>query len=326
MNELTDRRRIAHWLAMAITIVLPMRVAAETYPEKPVRIIVPFAPGGGADTVARLIGPRLAERLGRPVVIDNRAASSGVLGTEVAARAAPDGHTLLLVTSTHTVNAALAAKLPYNLRSDFTPVILITSSPFGMLLTPAVPAGNVREFIAHVRANPGKLNFGSSGPASAPHLAAESFMAATGITMAHVPYKGVAQYVAAQLGGEIQFSFGNLFSTAGHWKSGRLRLLAHGGLKRLEFIPETPTVAESVPGFEASIWYGIVAPAKTRSTVISRLQGEIAAITMSAEMRSLLTSQGNEPVASTGEAFAGIISAEITRWTALGKRLGIRIE
>ena len=313
-------------LALAAALLPGATATAQTYPHKPVRVIVPFSPGGGSDVVARLVGPRLAERLGQPVVIINQPAASGVVGTDTAAKAQPDGHTLLLITSTHAVNARLATALPYDLTRDFAPVTMVTSSPFGLMLHPALPATSVQDFITHAKANPGKLNFGSSGPGSSPHLATELFMSMTGIAMMHIPYKGVAQYVAAQLGNEIQVSFGNLFSTMGHWKAGRLRLLAHGGTKRLETMPELPTVAETVPGFEASIWYGYVVPARTPPAVVARLQREIAAVILSPDTRQLLVTQGNEAIAGTSADFARVIKTDVERWGALGKRLGIRLD
>lgn len=319
-------RKLIGRTAAACLLVVSAAAGAQSYPDKPIRVIVPFTAGGGSDVIARLLGPKLSERLGKPMVIDNRAAASGVVGTDVAAKSAPDGYTLLMITSTHAVNAALATRLPYDLIKDFAAISMVTSSPFGLMLQPSMPALTTKEFIDYARANPGKLNFGSSGPGSSPHLATELFASMTGITMTHVPYKGVAQYVAAQVGGEIQVSFGNMFSTMGHWKAGRLRLIAHGGSKRLEAFPDLPAVAETVPGFEAAIWYGYVAPARTPRPVIDRLQREIAGVVGSAPVQQLLVSQGNVPVAGTPEAFAGIIKTEVTRWNALGKRLGIKLD
>lgn len=313
-------------IAVACTLSLAATAGAQSYPDKPIRVIVPFSPGGGSDVIARLLGPKLSESLGKPVIIDNRAAASGVVGTEVAARSAPDGYTLLMITSTHAVNAGLATRLPYDLIRDFAPVSLVTLSPFGLMLQPSVPATTTRDFIDYAKANPGKLNYGSSGPGSSPHLASELFMSMTGVTMTHIPYKGVAQYVAAQIGGEIQFSFGNMFSTMGHWKAGRLRLIAHGGTKRLEAFPDLPAVAETVPGFEAAIWYGYVAPARTPRPIIDRLQREIAAAVNGPGVYQLLVSQGNVPVAGAPEAFAGLIKSEVARWGTLGKRLGVKLD
>lgn len=339
MAQLTDRMRgpgqsgriadcfsVICSMAGIAALLLGTTATAQPYPQKPIRVIVPFSPGGGSDVVARLVGPKLSARLGQPVVIVNQPAASGVVGTDTAAKAQPDGHTLLLITSTHAVNARLATALPYDLIRDFSPITLVTSSPFGLMLQPAVPATSVKDFITYARANPGKLNYGSSGPGSSPHLATELFMSMTGTTMAHIPYKGVAQYVGAQLGNEIQVSFGNLFSTMGHWKAGRLLLLAHGGTKRLEVFPELPTVGETVPGFEASIWYGFVAPARTPPALVARLHREIADVVNSPDMRQLLVAQGNEIVANTPDAFAKVIKTDVERWGALGKRLGVRLD
>jgi len=317
----------ARFLLASLVAIAATAAAAADYPNRPIRVIVPFSPGGGSDVVARLVGPRLSERLGQPVVIDNRPAASGVVGTELAAKAVPDGYTLLMITTTHAVNAQLAARLPYDLIKDFAPITMVIASPFGMMLQPSVPATTVKEFIAYAKANPGKLNYGSSGPGSSPHLATELFMSMAGVQMTHVPYKGVAQYVTAQLAGEIQFSFGNMFSTMGHWKAGRLRLIAHGGTKRLEAFPDLPTIAESgVPGYEASIWYGYVAPARTPRPVIDRLQREIAGVVNAPDVRQTLVAQGNEPVADTSAAFAKIIKAEADKWGATGKRLGVKLD
>lgn len=321
------RSGIARILLASLAVIAATAAAAADYPNRPIRVIVPFSPGGGSDLVARLVGPRLSDRLGQAVVIDNRPAASGVVGTELAAKAVPDGYTLLMITTTHAVNAQLAARLPYDLIKDFAPITMVITSPFGMLLQPSVPAATVKEFIAYAKTNPGKLNYGSSGPGSSPHLATELFMAVAGVQMTHVPYKGVAQYAAAQLANEIQFSFGNMFSTMGHWKAGRLRLIAHGGVKRSGAFPDLPTIAESgVPGYEASIWYGYVAPARTPRPVIDMLQREIAGVVNSPDVRQALIAQGNEPVANTPAAFANIIKAEADKWGATGKRLGVKLD
>jgi len=297
------------------------------YPNRPVRVIVPFAPGGGSDVLARLLGPRLAERLGQPVVVDNRPAASGVVGADLVAKANPDGYTLLLVFSTHAQSAQLFERLPFDPIKDFAPITLVITTPPGMLLHPAVPAKTVKEFIAYARANPGKLNYGSSGPGSSPHLITELFKSMAGIQMTHVPYKGVAPIIVAQLGNEVQFSFANLFSTEGHWKSGRLRLVAHSGTKRLDALPEVPTIAESgVPGFEAYIWYGYMSAAKTPRPIVERLNKDINAVANLPEIRKLLVSQGNEVAAGTPQAFAELVVTEANKWGALGRKLGVKLD
>ena len=301
--------------------------AQANYPNRAIRVIVPFSPGGGSDVTARFVGARLSDRLGQPVVVDNRPAASGIVGTDIVAKATPDGYTLLLVFSTHAQSAQLFTKLPYDPIKDFAPITEVIATPLGMMLTPSVPAKTVKEFIAYAKANPGKLNYGSSGPGSSPHLATELFTSMTGLQMTHVTYKGVAPIITAQLGGEVQFSFANMFSTMGHWKAGRLRLVAHSGLKRMEAIPDVPTIAEAgVAGYDALIWYGYTAAAKTPRAIIQKLYKEIAAIVNLPEVRKTFIEQVTDPVANTPEEFAKVIQADAEKWGAIGKRLGVRLD
>jgi tripartite-type tricarboxylate transporter receptor subunit TctC len=297
------------------------------YPGRPIRLIVPFAPGGGSDVLARMLGPRLTERFGQPVVVDNRPAAAGVLGADIVAKAAPDGYTLLGITPTFVISGALRTNLPYDSVRDFAPITLVILSPFGLLLHPSVPAKTVKEFVAYAKATPGKLLYGSSGAGSSPHLATELFNSMTGIRMTHVPYKGIAPAITAQLGNEVQVTFSNVFSTMGHWKAGRLRLVAHGGSRRAEAFADIPTIAESgVPAFEASNWYGYLAPAKTPRPVIERLAREIAAVAQSPEVKQTLVSQGNDVIANTPDEFAKVIRADAKRWGTIGRKLGIKLD
>jgi tripartite-type tricarboxylate transporter receptor subunit TctC len=278
--------------------------AATDYPTRPIRIIVPLAPGGGSDYTARYIGTRLSEHVAQPVIVDNRPGASGIQGTDLVAKANPDGYTLLLAYSTHAQSAQLFSKLPYDPLNDFAPVTIVIVTPLTMQLHPSVPAKTVKEFIAYAKQNEGKLNYGSSGPGSSPHLTTELFDSMAGIRMTHIPYKGVGQYITAQLGNEIQFSFANMFTTMPHWKAGRLRLIATTGIKRLEAVPELPTIAESgLPGFESLTWYGFVAPAKTPKAIIDKLQQEIHAIVFSPDVKKQFVEQGNEPLANSPEEF-----------------------
>ena len=320
-------RRCLASLIAACGVAAAIPAAAASYPNRPVRVIVPFSPGGGSDVLARALGPRLADRLGQPVVVDNRPAGSGIVGGDIVAKSAPDGYTLLLVFSTHAMSAQLFTKLPYDPIKDFAPITLVISSPPGIMLYPAVPAKTVKELIAHAKANPGKLNFGSSGPGSSPHLNMELFMSMAGVRMTHVSYKGVAQYTTAMLSNEVQVAFANLFSTKAHWQAGRLRLIAHSGAKRLEAMPDVPTVAESgVPGYEASSWWGYMAPAKTPQPIIDRLHKEIAAVANLPEVRQIFIPQGSEIVVNKPEEFAKIVQSDADKWGAIGKRLGIRLD
>ena len=301
--------------------------AATDYPTRPIRIIVPLAPGGGSDYTARFIGTRLAERVGQSVVVDNRPGASGIVGTDLVAKANPDGYTLLLAYSTHAQSAQLFNKLPYDPIRDFAPVTIVINTPLTMQFNPSVPAKTVKEFIAYAKQNEGKLNYGSSGPGSSPHLATELFNSMAGIRMTHIPYKGVGQYITAQVSNEIQFSFANMFTTMPHWKSGRLRLMASTGSKRLEAVPELPTVAESgLPGFESLTWYAYMAPAKTPRAIVSRLQREIRAVVFSTDVRKHLVEQGNEPLANSPDEFAKIMKVDAEKWGAIGRKLGVKLD
>jgi tripartite-type tricarboxylate transporter receptor subunit TctC len=301
--------------------------AQTDYPSRPIRVIVPLAPGGGSDYTARFIGVRLADRVGQTVVVDNRPAASGIVGTELVAKGNPDGYTLLLAYSTHAQSAQLFTSLPYDPIKDFAPVTNVIATPLTLIVNPSVPAKTVKEFIAYAKANPGKLNYGSSGPGSSPHLATALLDSMAGIQTVHIPYKGVGLYITAQIANEIQFSFSNMFTTMPHWKSGRLRMVAVGGPKRLEAIPEVPTVSESgVPGFEAMTWYGFLAPAKTPRPIVDKLQKEIAAIVFSPDVKKLFVEQGNEPLANTPEEFGQQMKADADKWGAIGKRLGVKLD
>ena len=296
------------------------------YPNRPIRVIVPFAAGGGSDLTARYMGQRLSDKFGQPMVIDKRPSASGIVGADLVAKAAPDGYTLLLVYSTHAQSAQLFEKLPFDPIKDFAPVTEVISTPLVMLIHPSVPAKTVPEFIAHVKANPGKLNYGTSGPGSSPHLASELFASMAGIKMTHIPYKGVAPYITAEIGNEVQLSYANMFSTMPHWKSGRLRLIGVSGLTRSQAIPEVPTIAETLPGYEAQTWYGYMAPAKTPRPIVNKLQQEIAAIVKIPEVRQTFIAQGNEPLANTPEEFAKVIKNDADKWGAIGKKLGVKLD
>jgi tripartite-type tricarboxylate transporter receptor subunit TctC len=323
----TRVRSIAGFVALASSLWALAAWGQEGYPSRPVRVIVPFAPGGGSDVLSRQLGPHLSERLRQPLVVDNRPASGGILGADIVAKAAPDGHTMLAITPTFVIGGILRTSLPYDVFKDFAPVTLVISTPFGMLLHPSFPAKSVKEFIAYGKANPGKVNYGTSGAASSPHLTTELFGSLTGISMTHVPYKGIALANTALLGNEVQLVFSNMFSTMGHWKAGRLRLIAHAGGKRREGIPEIPTIAESgVPGFEASNWYAYVAPARTPRAAIQRLHREFVAVTQIPEVRQALIAQLNDVVVNTPEEFARIFRIEADKWGGIGRKLGVKLD
>jgi len=243
--------------------LLPIVAAAQNYPHKPIRFVVPFGVGGPGDAIGRMIGRHLTERLGQPVVIDNRSGATTIIGTELVAKSVPDGHTLLLISTTHAVNPGLFPKLPYDPIKDFAPVTLITATPFMLGIHPSVAANSVSELVALARSKPGSLNYGSSGAGSSIHLTTELLKSAANLQMTHVPYKGSGPAFIDLIGGQIQMLFSSTVSTMPHVKSGKVRGLAITSLKRAPALPEMPTIAESFPGFESSSWFGLLVPAKT---------------------------------------------------------------
>ncbi|TMG75541.1 MAG: tripartite tricarboxylate transporter substrate binding protein [Betaproteobacteria bacterium] len=311
----------------ALVLAASFATAADEYPVRAVRVIVPFAPGGGTDVVGRILAARLTQRLGRSFIVDNRPAGSGIIGADLVAKAQPDGYTLLFAFSSLSSSAKLFDKLPYDPVADFAPVALATTSPLVLFVHPSVPAKDLKELIAYAKANPGKLNYGSSGPGSSPHLATELLMSMTGMRMTHVPYKGIAPAITAQLADEVQMSFTPIAVGMPHAKAGKLRAIAQAGLGRSVAVPDIPTLDESgLPGFEVIGWWGMLAPAKTPRPVVSRLNREIRAVLDIAEVRRNLIGQGMDPAAGTPEQFAALIKADMDKWGGIGKRLGVKLD
>lgn len=305
----------------------PPCLAADGFPTKAIRLLVPFTPGGGADLVARMIAPQLSERLGQSVVVDNRPAASGVVAAEMVARGTPDGHTLLVATSNHVANPSFIPKLPYDTVKDFAPVTQAVISPLVMVVHPSVPANNLQEFIAYARANPAKLNYGSTGNGSPPYLAAEILKHMAKIQMTQILYKGVSQALTSTLSNEVQVLFANIFVSQPHVRGNRLRALGVTSLQRSEAAPDWPTIAEAgLPGYEASIWYGFIAPAGTPRAVIARLHKEIAGILQAPEMRQTIVSQGGTVVGNTPEVFGKVLRDDTARIAALVKSAGLRAD
>ena len=317
-------RQMALWCAVfASTAVL---AAEPPYPTKPIRVLVPFAPGGGADLIARLVAPRLSERFAQPVVVDNRPTASGTLATELAARAIPDGHTLLVPTSNHIANPSLF-KLNFDTVRDFAPITLAVISPLVLVVHPSLPVNTVQEFIAYAKSNPDKINYGAAGAGGPPHLAGELLKSMAGIRMTPIMYKGIGPAVIAALGNEVQATFVNIFVIQPHVRGGRLRALGITGLKRSDAAPDWPTIAEAgLPGYEASIWFGFLAPAKTPKPIIARLHQEITSILKRPEARQTIVAQGGDPVASTPTEFDRVIREDIERIAKLVKTAGIRAD
>ena len=296
--------------------------AAEDYPHKPVRLIAPFAPGGGLDSTARLIAQQLTQRLGQPVVVDNRPAVDGIAGTETVARASPDGYTLLIVNMSHAINPAIGRQLPYDTLKDFAPITQTNNQQLLLVVIPSMPVKSARELIAHLKAQPGALNYGSSSSAST--LPMELFKSMTGTRIVEIPYKGTGPMLNDMLGGQLQLAFGASITTLPHVKSGRLRALAIGDAKRSEFLPELPTLAESgVPGYAAVIWNGMLAPANTPRVIIDRLYRAIVAIITTPEFRQRMASLGSDIVGSTPAAWGSFIQAEIAKWSRIARTAGI---
>lgn len=301
---------------------------AQAYPTRPIRFIVPFAPGGSTDTLARTIGQKLSDALGQQVVVDNRSGGNGNIGMEIVARAAPDGYTIVLgYIANLAIGPSLYAKLPFDPVRDFAPITQIATSPNILVVHPSVPARTFREFIAYARANPNKVNFASASVASVGHLAGELLNQAAGIHMQHVPYKGSGQAVIDLVGGQVQAMFSGMSSVMPHIKSGKLRALAVTGAQRSPAAPDVPTIAESgFPKFEATAWYGVLAPAGTPGPVISRLHDEIVRALKMPDVRERLENVGFELVGGTPEALGAYIRSEIRKWAPVVKASGARPE
>jgi tripartite-type tricarboxylate transporter receptor subunit TctC len=298
--------------------------AQATYPNKTITIIVPFSAGGTTDILARIIGQGLNKELGQSVVIDNRAGAGGNIGGQLAARAAPDGYTLFMGTvGTHAINAALYKKMPFDPVKDFTPLTRVAMVPNLLVANPAQPFKTVKELIAYGKANPGKLNFGSSGSGSSIHLSGELFKSMAGVDMVHVPYKGSAPAVTDLLGNQIAIMFDNLPSAIQHVRSGKLRAIAVTTAKRSPELPDVPTIAEAgVPGYEATSWFGMFAPAGTPPDVVAKLNTALAKVLADAEVKKKIAGQGGEPYAEKPEQFADFIRKESVKWSKVVKDSG----
>ena len=297
------------------------------YPNRPLRFIVPYAAGGNGDIVSRIIAQKLITQIGQQVVIDNRGGAGGNIGAELAARAAPDGYTLMLGTNTHAINMSLFAKLPYDIQRDFAPVTLTTSAPMVLIVHPALPAKTVKEFIALAKAHPGKLNYATGGSGSSAHVISELFAAMAGVRLTHVAYKGVAQATTDLIAGQIQMSFNSTSTALAHMQAGRVRGLGLSTAARSSAAPGLPTIAESgLPGFDASIWQGIFVPARTPLEIIGRLNREIVAVLGASDVKEQLRVQGLDTLPSTPEQFATFIKVEIAKWAQVIKVSGAKAE
>jgi len=318
------------FIAVILTACAPvaMAQAAAKYPAKPVRMVVPFPASGTTDLLARAVAQKLSEAWGQQVIVDNRPGAGGNIGSELVAKAAPDGYTLLMGTvGTHSINPSLYTKMPYDHVKDFTPVILVAGVPNVLVVNPSLPVHSVAELIAYAKANPNKLNFASSGSGTSIHLSGELFKVMAGVDMTHVPYKGSAPALTDLMGGQVQLMFDNLPSSLPFIKAGKLRALAVTSATRASALPDTPTLAESgLAGFEASSWFGVLAPAGTPHDIVAKLNAAIAAWLASPEAKEKLAAQGAIAAGGSPDDFVKHIARETAKWAKVVKASGAHVD
>jgi tripartite-type tricarboxylate transporter receptor subunit TctC len=323
--KLPHRRQFLHLAAGAAALPAVSHIAwAQEYPTKPVRIIVGFAPGGGADIAARLIGQWLSERLGQSFVIENRPGAGSNIATEAVVRAPSDGYTLLLVSAPAAINATLYEKLSFNFIRDIAPVASISHVPHVMVVHPSFPAKTVPEFIAYAKANAGKINMASAGNGSTPHVAGELFKMMAGVNLIHVPYRSAGPALTDLLGGQVQVMFDNMASSIEHVRAGKLRPLAVTTTMRSETLPDVPTVSEFVPGYEVSNWFGVGAPKATPAEILDRLNKEINASLADPKLRARLADLGGTPLVGSPADFGKLIAAETEKWAKVIRAANIK--
>jgi len=314
-------------VAIACLLAAPL-AAAQSWPSKPIRLMVPFPPGGSTDIVARIVAQKMGERLGQPMVIENRGGAGGTLGTAQVAKAAPDGYSLTVATtSTHVVAPSVYARLDYDPVKDFSPVGLMAVTSYLLVIHPSVPAKNLQEFIALAKAQPGKLNYASAGVGSTTHLSMEMLKSVSGTFMLHIPYSGNGPAGAATVGGQVEALFGSLPALLGHAKGGRVRPIAVGTLKRSPSLPEVPTVAESgYPGFDASLWLALMGPAGMPQAVVERLNRDLVAVVSAADTRAALDKAGAEPLTGTPAELAAMVRDGVPKYAKIVKTAGVKAE
>jgi tripartite-type tricarboxylate transporter receptor subunit TctC len=316
-------------LALALVVqCLATPAVADDYPSRSIRLVVPYAPGGGADSVARIVARRVSESIGQPIVVENRGGAGAILGTDLVAKAAPDGYTLLLGQSGPiSINPAVYKTLPYDPVKDFAPITMTTAYPYILVVNSELPAKTLQEFVALAKSKPGAMNYGSTGVGAANHLVAELFNSKAGLKMTHIPYRGTALAVGDLVAGQLSMVFGDPISVLPHIKSGKLRALAVTSLERSLVAPEVPTVVESgYPGFEALAWHGILAPARTPPAITKKLNAEIVKALADPETNKLLTNQAMQTVGNAPEAFAAFIQNDIATWKAVATAANVTVE
>jgi tripartite-type tricarboxylate transporter receptor subunit TctC len=314
-------------LLLAASAAIGAQQEGASYPVRPVRLIDPYAPGGGSGLIARLVGAKLSETWGKQVVVDNRPGAAAAIGTEIAARSAPDGYTLCMGTSGSIAISPNLNKVPYDPVKDLIPITQTSAQVMVVVLHPSVPIHSVKDLIAHAKAQPGRIIYASSGTGGSGHLAVELFQALAKVNMTHVPYKGNGPAVLAQVSGEVQLGFNNILAVLPHVQSGRLKAIAVTSAKRAATVPDVPTLAEAgVPGYEATSWNGIFAPAKTPRPIIDRIHAEVVKILNAPDVREKLIAAGSDPVGSTPEQFLAFVKVELARWGKVIRENNIRAE
>ncbi len=319
---------IPRFVAVALLLAFSAAASAQAWPSKPLRFVVPFPPGGATDIITRVIGQKLSEQIGQPVVIENRPGAGGTIGSDLVAKAAPDGYTILMGTnSTHSIGPVLNPKIPYVVERDFAAVCEVAIAPDVLVASPTLGVNNVREFIALAKARPGQLNFASSGNGTIVHLSGELFKSMAGIDLVHVPYKGTALSIPDLINGRVAILFENVIAANADVKGGKVKALAVSGPARSALFPELPTISESgLPGFETFTYFGVFAPAGTPREIVARLNAELVRLIKTPEMRDALARQGAEPVGSTPEQLAAVVRSESEKWGRVIKAVGVKIE
>jgi tripartite-type tricarboxylate transporter receptor subunit TctC len=319
--------RLLARLALATLCTLATALHAQTYPAKPVRMVVPFAPGGGTDVIARYLASGLTESFSRQVVVDNRGGANGIIGTEIVARAAPDGYTLIFVSSPHSINPSLYAKLPYDTLRDFAPISMVATSPYVLVIHPSVPANNLKELIALAKARPDQITYGSGGSGSSAQLAAELFNQMAGVKLREIPYKGAGPALLAVVAGESSLVFGNALTVKPHIQSGRVRALGIASRKRSPSAPELPTIAEAgVPGYHAEAVLGLLAPARTPRAIVDRINAEVHKTMRTPAAVDAMDRLGVDIELTTPEEFGRVIASEMQRWGKLIRALNLKVQ
>ena len=324
---MNSRHSLAVLAAVAALLLAADEASAQSYPTRSIRLVAPSTPGDAPDVIARLVAERLSTALGQQVVVENRPGAGGVVGSEVVAKAPPDGYTLIMGNAgSHGINAAVYSSLPYNILKDFAPVSQIAIAPNIFVVNPELPVRTIPEFIAYAKARPGKLSYASGGNGSSSHMSMELLKSMAGIDVVHVPYKGSTPALTDVIGGQVAVMSVNMPPAVPHVKAGKLRALAVTTRTRTPSLPDLPTVGETLPGYETVAWFGVLAPTGTPKEIVNRLATELGRIARSPDMRERLAGMGAEPVGGTPDEFAAVMARDIAKWTTLAKSVGIKID